>query len=122
MADADHPHVHHAPDYIEIPATDIEASGQFYQAAFGWELTAYGPGYRGIVAADGREHGGISEVESVTPGGALIVMYSDDLRATRQAVLDAGGLISHDIFDFPGGQRFHFIDPCGLEMAVWALP
>ena len=23
------------------------------------------------------------------------------------------------LFDFPGGRRFHFIDPDGYELAVW---
>ncbi len=30
--------------------------------------------------------------------------------------------ISQDIFDFPGGRRFHFVDPVGTEFAVWSAP
>jgi uncharacterized protein len=26
------------------------------------------------------------------------------------------------IFDFPGGRRFHFTEPSGNELAVWAEP
>jgi predicted enzyme related to lactoylglutathione lyase len=121
MADAEHPHTHHAPDYIEIPATDLDAAERFYRTAFGWTLTAYGPGYRGIVAADGREHGGISQVGEITTGGVLVVLYSRDLDQSRQSVLDAGGTIVREIFDFPGGRRFHFADPNGVELAVWSL-
>ena len=32
-------------DYIEFPATDIEATKRFYGQVFGWTFTDYGPGY-----------------------------------------------------------------------------
>ncbi|NND83102.1 MAG: VOC family protein, partial [Gammaproteobacteria bacterium] len=32
----------------------------------------------------------------------------------------AGGQISKPIFTFPGGRRFHFIEPGGNEFAVWS--
>ena len=35
------------------------------------------------------------------------------------AVMKAGGVIAKPIFSFPGGRRFHFIDPSGSELAVW---
>ena len=44
----------------------------------------------------------------------------DDLEAALDAVSKAGGLISRPIFAFPGGRRFHFVDPSGSELAVWA--
>jgi predicted enzyme related to lactoylglutathione lyase len=34
-------------------------------------------------------------------------------------VADAGGRITKDIYEFPGGRRFHIIDPNGNEIAVW---
>jgi len=33
-------------------------------------------------------------------------------------VRKAGGDIVQAIFSFPGGRRFHFLDPSGNEMAV----
>ena len=36
------------------------------------------------------------------------------------AVTKAGGVIAKEIFSFPGGRRFHFIDPSGNELAVWS--
>ena len=52
-------------------------------------------------------------------GGPLVILYSDDLDATVVAVRSAGGTISKETFDFPGGRRFHFVDPSGNELAVW---
>ncbi len=42
----------------------------------------------------------------------------DDALARVEA---AGGKITRDPYDFPGGRRFHFRDPAGNELAVWAL-
>ena len=33
---------------------------------------------------------------------------------------ELGASISQDIFEFPGGRRFHFVDPLGNEYAIWA--
>jgi hypothetical protein len=32
------------------------------------------------------------------------------------------GRIVREIFSFPGGRRFHFLDPNGNELAVWGAP
>lgn len=32
----------------------------------------------------------------------------------------AGGQIVKPIFTFPGGRRFHFTEPGGSELVVWA--
>jgi predicted enzyme related to lactoylglutathione lyase len=48
-----------------------------------------------------------------------MIFYSTDLEGTLSKVLGAGGLISQEIFAFPGGRRFHFIEPSGNELAVW---
>lgn len=121
MADAESLHVQHGFDYVEIPALDLAAAESFYAAAFGWRFTQYGPAYLGIVTPDGREAGGISVVGEVTPGSLLVVLFSRDLEATRDAVAAAGGRITREIFDFPGGRRFHFADPSGNELGVWAF-
>ncbi|MCA9547187.1 MAG: VOC family protein [Myxococcales bacterium] len=119
MSDGAHPH--HGFDYIEIAATDMAASRAFYAAAFGWQFTEYAPVYLGIQRPGGGEMGGLckAEDERVGGGGPLVILYSADLDATLAAVQRAGGLIVKPIFDFPGGRRFHFVDPCGNELAVW---
>ena len=33
---------------------------------------------------------------------------------------EAGGIIVKPPFSFPGGRRFHFMDPSGNELAVWS--
>ena len=52
--------------------------------------------------------------------GVLLVFYSEDLERDIERVKDLGGTISQEIFSFPGGRRFHFIDPVGTEFAIWS--
>lgn len=113
--------LHHAIDYIEITVTDIAAAKAFYGAAFGWSFTDYSDGYVGIqgIGEGAREMGGLAKADRVTRGGPLVVLYSNDLDASLAAVKSAGGVITAEPFDFPGGRRFHFADPSGNELAVW---
>ena len=119
MAHAPSAHAHHAIDYIEIAVTDIAEAKRFYGAAFGWSFNDYGPDYAGI-AGDGREVGGLRKDATVRKGGPLVVLYSRDLDASLALVRKAGGRIAKEPFSFPGGRRFHFVDPSGNELAVWS--
>ena len=125
-----HTHTHRIPhtiDYVELTASDMQAACDFYGAAFGWRFTSYGDGYSGIrtpAEADGDEAGGLSLAEGDTTtgsrGGPFVLLFSDDLDATLAAVTAAGGEIVNGPYDFPGGRRFHFVDPSGNELGVWA--
>ncbi len=110
---------HHAIDYVEFSVLDIAEAKRFYAAAFDWKFTDYGPTYAGI-QGDGREVGGLTQVDHVARGGPLVVLYSSDLDATIARVRGAGGKIVKEPFEFPGGRRFHFADPTGDELAIWA--
>ena len=50
----------------------------------------------------------------------LAVLYSENLNATEEAIVAAGGIIVVPIFEFPGGHRFHFSDGIGNMLAVWS--
>jgi predicted enzyme related to lactoylglutathione lyase len=115
----DSAHTHHAIDYIEITVTDIDAAKAFYAAAFGWSLVDYGPEYAGI-QVDGKEVGGLRRDSEVRAGGPLVILYSEDLEGSVEAVTAAGGTIVAPIYAFPGGRRFHFADPAGNELGVWS--
>lgn len=120
MEMADNHHIHHEIDYIEFDVIDMDAAKRFYEAAFDWEFNDYGPGYAGIRRQRGGEAGGFRLMPEVTTGGPLVILYSGDLEATLSRVVEAGGQITQEPFEFPGGRRFHFRDPSGYELAVWA--
>ena len=105
-------------DYIELSASDIEKTKSFYNAAFGWKFTDYGPDYTSF--HDGRMAGGFAKAAAAPGHGPLLVLYSTDLEAVQQRIKAAGGKIVKDTFAFPGGRRFHFADPNGNELAVWS--
>lgn len=108
-------------NYIELPATDIAGTKQFFAKAFGWEFIDYGPEYAAISGAglDGGFYKSTLRATTET-GSALVVLYSANLESSLAKVEDAGGQIVKPIFPFPGGRRFHFTDPSGNEYAVWS--
>lgn len=112
-------------DYIEFPATDIEATKRFYSQVFGWQFQDWGPSYTSF--HDGRIGGGFnSEAQPASGDGAaktrgvLVVIYATSLDDVYSKVKEAGGKVVRETFDFPGGKRFHFADPNGNELAVWS--
>lgn len=127
------PAQHHAINYIEFTTTDIAKTKAFYERAFSWNFQDYGPDY---VSFD-RDHAGIDggfrkgEPGSPATGGnepaqkqadtaPLIVLYSQDLKKTQDAIIAAGGSIVVPAFEFPGGRRFHFSDGQGNILAAWS--
>ena len=110
---------HHQINYIEIDVANITEAKRFYEEAFGWSFTDYSPTYSGI-RGSGSEMGGLSEVKNVKHGSPLVVIYSKNLETTLKTVRSAKGKIVKEVFSFPGGRRFHFLDPSGNELAVWS--
>ena len=102
-------------DYVEMPGGELSSTKRFYEQAFGWEFTDYGPNY---AAFDEGLDGGF---DATAPEDAkpLVILFARDLDAMLKKVVAAGGEITVDPFDFPGGRRFHFRDPAGNELAVW---
>ena len=108
---------HHAINYVELGAVDIEKTKTFYAKAFGWTFVDYGPDY--VAFKDSGLEGGFTK-ESKTGTSPLVILYSERLEESRDTIASLGGKIVKDIFDFPGGRRFHFADPNGNELAVWS--
>lgn len=119
-------HTHHSIDYFELTVADIPAARRFYEEAFSWSFTEYGPHYVGFVdgppGSGRREIGGLCQAPADARGSAapLVLLYSTDLEASLARVRAAGGALTRDIFAFPGGRRFQFTDPGGNELGVWS--
>jgi hypothetical protein len=107
-------------DYVELPsATAHELTRAFYSKAFGWAFTDYGPAYS--ATTNGTTDVGLQGDPTDALSAPLPVIRVDDLEAAFDSVTKAGGIIAKAIFAFPGGRRFHFIDPSGSELAVWSV-
>lgn len=88
----------------------------FFFLCFGWKFTDYGTEYTAFVGD--YVDGGFTYGEPIN-GTILIVLYTENIEATKSKVINAGGTIVKDIFSFPGGKRFQFTDLDGYELAVW---
>lgn len=103
-------------NFVELPARDLGAAKAFYGSVFGWGLTDFGPSYACTMTGDVDL--GLQGDATEATAAPLVVIAVDDLEAAQAAVERAGGVITRPIFAFPGGRRFHFKDPNGLELAA----
>lgn len=104
-------------NYIEFKSTDLNKTKSFYSEAFGWKFTDYGPSYTAF--SDSGVEGGFELSEETIQNGVLVVLHHENLEAIKQKVIELRAQISVDIFSFPGGKRFQFLDPSGNELAIW---
>ena len=112
-------HAHHSIDYVEIYVDDVSAAKRFYGEVFGWKFNDYGDAYAGIQAPDGDgEVGGIT-VGDRRGGSPLVLIITDTLDTSLEAVSSAGGKVVEGPFEYPGGRRFHFRDPSGNVLGVF---
>jgi predicted enzyme related to lactoylglutathione lyase len=104
-------------DFVEFPTGSAPASSQFFEKAFGWAATSYGPDYADVQG--GGVALGFQADKGEQTSAPLVTIRTDDLEQARKAIEDAGGVITLEPFGFPGGRRFHFREPGGCELAVW---
>jgi hypothetical protein len=106
-------------DYVEIPVTNLPKARAFLESMFGWQFQEWGDEYFSF--SDGSLNGGLRKADEPAPAtGILLILYSEDLERDVGRVKELGGTISQETFPFPGGRRFHFIDPVGTEFAIWS--
>jgi len=112
---------HEKINYVEFPANDLEATKAFFADVFGWSFEDFGPDYTAF-EDEGLDGGFYRSEKAATTeqGSALVILYSQELEITEAKVINAGGNIIRPTFSFPGGRRFHFIEPSGNEFAVWS--
>lgn len=108
-------------NYLELPARDLAVVKRFFTDVFGWTFADYGEDYSAFFNAglDGGFHRSAQQSQSGN-GAVLPVIYASDLAAMQAKIEAHGGQINRAVFDFPGGRRFHFLDPNGNEWAVWS--
>ena len=103
------------PNYLEMKAGDLGVSKAFYEKAFGFAFTDYGPEYAAM--EDGPVQIGLAAGEE--PAAPMPTFETDDLETALAQVKSAGGKIMQDIFAFPGGRRFECHDPSGNRLAIY---
>lgn len=85
---------------------------------FGWSYQDWG-----VDDADTKSSGvsnGLNADADHRPRHALAVVNTRALESTLEKVRAQGGKVTREIVSFPGGRRFHFLDPAGNELAAWS--
>ncbi|WP_409497366.1 VOC family protein [Amycolatopsis sp. cmx-11-12] len=106
-------------DFVEFPSSSAAGSSGFFEKAFGWTATAYGPTYADVQSG-GVVSLGFQEDTPQQTTAPLVTIRTDDLARARGSVEAAGGVVTVEPFSFPGGRRFHVREPGGAELAVWS--
>ena len=84
--------------YIEIPATDIARSAEFYRRVFGWNIRLRGDGHTAFDDATGEVSGTwvLGRPPASAPGLLVYVMV-DSVAATVDLIVANGGEIVQPI-------------------------
>ncbi len=108
-------------NYIEFHSKDLEATKAFFSKAFGWAFTDYGPDYCDF-KGEGVDGGFFrsDDIALASAGAPRVIFFSKKLEDTLAVIEAANGMICREIQSFPGGRRFHFIEPGGNELGVWS--
>jgi predicted enzyme related to lactoylglutathione lyase len=104
------------PNFTELPTRDLAVSQAFFDTVFGMKMTSFGPTYACTLTGDVDL--GLQADQTEATKAPLPVLEVEDLGTTLSSVIAAGATITKPIFSFPGGRRFHFLDPSGNELAA----
>ncbi len=106
--------------YIEMPATDIARSAEFYQRAFGWRIRQRGDGAVAFDDTVGQVSGTWVAGQPAAPGtGLLVYIMVASAAAAAEAVTAAGGEIVRPVD--PGSSEVFawFRDPAGNILGIY---
>lgn len=106
--------------YIEIPATDIIRSSNFYHKVFGWSIRTRGDGSIAFDDGTGEVSGTwvMGRPPAATPGFVIYVMV-DSVAATVETVVANGGEIVQAIGADAPEITARFRDPGGNVIGLY---
>lgn len=109
--------------YLEIPATDIARSSEFYARVFGWNIRKRGDGATAFDDAVGQVSGAwvLGRPPSNAPGLMVYVMV-DSVAAALEAVVANGGEIAQPIGGDAPEITARFRDPGGNVIGLYQEP
>jgi predicted enzyme related to lactoylglutathione lyase len=109
--------------YIEIPALDIAVSAAFYTKVFGWRIRQRGDGSTAFDDGVGQVSGTwIQGRPPASTPGLLVYIMVDDVAATLDLLVAAGGEIVQPIgLDAPEITA-RFRDPAGNVLGLYQEP
>jgi predicted enzyme related to lactoylglutathione lyase len=109
--------------YIEMPATDIARSSEFYKRVFGWNIRKRGDGHLAFDDTTGEVSG--TWVLGRPPGerpGLLFYVMVDSVAATLDTIVAQGGEIVQPIGADAPEITARFRDPAGNVIGLYQQP
>ena len=109
--------------YVEIPATDVRRSADFYQKSFGWEIRKRGDGAIAFDDGVGQVSGTwvLGRPPMTTPGLMVYIMV-DSVEKTIESVVANGGEIVQPIGGDAPEITARFKDPGGNVLGLYQEP
>src|SRR5438874_12066177 len=109
--------------YLEMPASDIHRSAEFYEKVFGWRIRERGDGSIAFDDGVGQVSGTwvLGRPPATTPG-LLIYIMVDSARATIDAVIAHGGQLVQPIGADAPEITARFRDPAGNIIGLYQEP
>jgi predicted enzyme related to lactoylglutathione lyase len=109
--------------YIEMPATDVARSAEFYQRVFGWQIRQRGDGATAFDDGVGEVSGTwvVGRPPAAEPGLMVYIMV-DSVSATVEAVIANGGEIVQAIGADAPEITARFRDPGGNVLGLYQEP
>jgi len=106
--------------YIEMPATDVARSAEFYKRVFGWNIRKRGDGSTSFDDTTGQVSGTwvLGRPPSSAPG-LLVYIMVDDMTATLDLVVASGGTIVQPVGADAPEITARFGDPGGNVIGLY---
>jgi predicted enzyme related to lactoylglutathione lyase len=109
--------------YVEIPASDVGQSAEFYEQVFGWPLRQRGDGHVAFDDAVGEVSGTwVTDRPPSPKPGLLMYIMVDSVAATVDAVAAHGGEIVQPIGGDAPEITARFRDPAGNVIGLYQEP
>jgi uncharacterized protein len=109
--------------YIELPATDVARSAEFYSKVFGWNMRKRGDGATAFDDTVGQVSGSfvLGRLPASTPGLLFYIMV-DDAAGTLKVITANGGAIVQPIGADAPEITARFKDPGGNVVGIYQEP
>ncbi|HXM92909.1 MAG TPA: VOC family protein [Candidatus Dormibacteraeota bacterium] len=106
--------------YIEIPATDVASSAEFYRRVFGWNIRQRGDGHTAFDDTTGQVSGTwVLGRSAASAPGLLVYVMVDSVAATLEVIVANGGEIVEPIGADAPEITARFRDPAGNVIGLY---
>jgi predicted enzyme related to lactoylglutathione lyase len=109
--------------YLELPASDVSCSAEFYEKVFGWRIRRRGDGATAFDDGVGEVSGTwVTGRPPATSPGLLIYIMVDDIAATIDRITAHGGEVVQPVGADAPEITARFRDPAGNVLGLYQEP